>query len=243
MRSWILAAALPWLYSSALMAQGNYEVQVYASELVPQGITMMEMHSNFTAKGSRFEEDGVLPTQHQEHQTLEVTHGFSEWFETGFYLFSSIQSHHGWNFVGSHIRPRIAVPSRYHLPVGLSLSTEFGYQRAIYSRDTWTWEIRPIVDKQMGRFYWSVNPTFEKSFHGPEQKHGYVFEPNVKLSYGITKMVAGGVEYYGAVGPLQNLIPLHDQEHAILPAVDVDFGPRWEFNFGVGIGVTHNTDH
>ena len=27
------------------------------------------------------------------------------------------------------------------------------------------------------------------------------------------------------------------------PAVDIDFGKRWEFNFGVGIGVTQATDH
>jgi hypothetical protein len=25
--------------------------------------------------------------------------------------------------------------------------------------------------------------------------------------------------------------------------LDVDFGPNWEFNFGVGIGVTQATDH
>ena len=36
-------------------------------------------------------------------------------------------------WVGTHIRPRVAVPERYHLPVGISLSTEIGYQRAIFS--------------------------------------------------------------------------------------------------------------
>jgi hypothetical protein len=225
-----------------VFAQGNYEVQVYGSELVPKGATMFEMHSNFTALGSKYLEDGVLPTQHQQHETLEVTHGFNEWFETGFYLFSSLQDSEGWKFVGTHIRPRIAVPSRYHLPVGLSLSTEFGYQRTLYSKDTWTWEIRPIVDKQMGKLYWSVNPTFAKSFHGPSEADGYTFEPNVKFSYSVTKKLAGGLEYYGAMGNWKNPEPLHDQEHMFVPAIDVDFGPRWEFNFGVGLGVTHNTD-
>jgi hypothetical protein len=28
-----------------------------------------------------------------------------------------------------------------------------------------------------------------------------------------------------------------------VPAVDLDFGPNWEFNFGVGIGATQATDH
>jgi len=32
--------------------------------------------------------------------------------------------------------------------VGLSLSTEIGYQQRSFSTDTWTVEIRPILDKQ-----------------------------------------------------------------------------------------------
>jgi hypothetical protein len=28
-----------------------------------------------------------------------------------------------------------------------------------------------------------------------------------------------------------------------IPAVDIDFGKNWEFNFGVGVGVTQATDH
>ena len=37
--------------------------------------------------------------------------------------------------------------------------------------------------------------------------------------------------------------PVGGQMHLIIPAVDLDFGPKWEFNFGVGVGLTHSTDH
>jgi hypothetical protein len=30
---------------------------------------------------------------------------------------------------------------------------------------------------------------------------------------------------------------------AILPAIDLNFGDNWEFNIGVGVGVTRGTDH
>jgi hypothetical protein len=227
----------------ALRAQGSYEVQVYASELTPKGVTMVELHSNFTASGSTKTDDGTLPTNHQEHETLEITHGFNEWFETGFYQFTSIQPDGSWQWVGTHIRPRISVPERYKLPVGLSISNEFGYQRARFSADTWTWEIRPIVDKKIGGFYMAFNPTFDKSFHGPSQKAGYEFSPNVKFSYDVTKKVALGMEYYGAYGPVTGFDPLRDQQQQFIPAVDIDFGKNWEFNFGVGVGVTQATDH
>ena len=69
-------------------AQGNYEVQVYGSDLIPKGVTMVELHSNFTASGTKGTVDGVLPTNHALHETLEITHGWNEWFETGLYQFT-----------------------------------------------------------------------------------------------------------------------------------------------------------
>jgi hypothetical protein len=232
--------------SAALRAQGNFEVQVYGSELVPKNATMVELHSNFTVNGEKQTINGVLPTNHAQHETLEITHGFSEWFECGFYIFTSIQTYGpetGWMYVGSHIRPRFGVPEKYHLPVGLSISNEIGYQRPNFSLDTWTWEIRPIVDKKIDKWYFAFNPTFELSLHGPESTRGPEFSPNFKFSYDVTKKVAAGIEYYGAYGPLTGFDPLRQQQQQIVPAVDVDFGKRWEFNFGVGVGVTQSTDH
>ncbi len=225
-----------------LQGQGNYEVQVYGSELVAKNATMVEMHSNFTARGTK-DGDGMLGTNHAEHQTLEITHGFNEWFECGFYQFTSIQPDGSWKWVGTHIRPRIAIPKKYKLPVGLSLSTEFGYQRPIFDDDTWTWEIRPIIDKEIGKWYFSFNPTFEKSFHGPGQQAGVSFTPNAKGSYQVMKVVAVGLEYYGDVGPVRSVSRFREQGQMFLPALDFDFGKRWEFNFGVGVGVTQATDH
>jgi hypothetical protein len=222
--------------------QGNYEVQVYGSELVPKGSTMVELHSNVTVRGTKQVIGGVLPTEHAVHETLEVTHGFSEWFETGFYQFTSHQPGLGWFWVGTHIRPRFSVPARYRLPVGLSLSNEIGYQRPNFSPDTWTWEMRPIIDKQMGRWYASFNPTLDRSFHGPSAGRGVGFSPNFRVSYDLSRRVAAGLEYYGSVGPVFTWDPLREQEQMILPAIDLNLGPRWEFNFGVGLGVTQSTD-
>jgi hypothetical protein len=231
------------LLCGAAFAQGNYEVQVYGSELVKPGSTMVELHSNFTVQGSKTTDDGTLPTNHQWHETVEITRGFNEWFETGFYIFTSHQPGGTFEWVGDHIRPRISVPEQYHLPVGLSLSNEIGYQRARFSADTWTWEIRPIVDKKLGPWYLSFNPTFDRSFHGPSVSQGFVFSPNFKWSYDVNKRISAGMEYYGSMGPVTGFDPLRNQEQQILPAIDLNLGDRWEFNFGVGVGVTQSTDH
>jgi hypothetical protein len=229
--------------ASGLRAQGNYEVQVYGSDLTPKGVTMVEIHSNFTASGSKGIVDGALPTNHAEHETLEITRGFNQWFECGFYQFTSIQADGSWKWVGTHIRPRVAIPESYHLPVGLSLSTEFGYQRPNFSPDTWTIELRPIIDKKIKKLYMSFNPTLEMSLHGPGKESNPDFSPNVKFSYDLMKKLAFGLEYYGAYGKLTSFDAARDTEQMFIPAVDIDFGANWEFNFGVGVGVTQATDH
>ena len=224
-------------------AQENYEIQVYGSDTVPRGVTMIELHNNFTVKGSKQTDDGTLPTHHAWHETIEITHGFNDWFETGFYLFTSARSGNGWDWVGSHIRPRVRAPDKWHWPVGVSISNEIGYQRRIYDANTWTWEIRPIVDKEFKRWYLAFNPTIERALKGPDIKRGFQFSPNVKVGYAFTKKISGGVEYYGGLGPIGHIDPLRDQQQQIFPSIDLNVSPDWEFNFGVGVGMTRSTDH
>jgi hypothetical protein len=233
------------LFATPTAAQGNgdYEIQVYGSDLVEPGHTMVELHSNFTFEGSKTVIDGVLPTNHQLHETIEITHGFNDWFETGFYIFTSEKSGDGIDWVGDHIRPRVRVPEKWHWPVNVSLSTEFGYQRHRFSDDTWTLEIRPIVDQKIGKWYWAINPTFDRSFHGPGVNDGVVFSPSFKFSYDFSPKIAGGLEYYGSVGPITGFDPVSQQQQQIVPAIDLNLAPQWEVNFGFGVGLTGGTDH
>jgi hypothetical protein len=240
-----LRVLLAFLFVGAgpLRAQDNYEIQVYGSDLVETGHTMVELHSNFTFGGTKTVEDGLYPTNHQLHETIEITHGFADWFETGFYIFTSSQNGYGMNWVGDHIRPRLAIPKKWNWPIGLSLSQEIGYQRRQFSVDTWTYELRPIIDKQIGRWYFDFNPTFDKSIHGETANQGFIFSPNVKISYDFTKKITGGVEYYGSLGPLTGFYPIPQQQQQIFPTIDLNVSAKWEINFGLGVGLTPSTPH
>jgi len=223
-------------------AQGNYEIQVYGSETVPPRTTMVELHSNFTADGHPAM-DGIAATNHAEHETVEITQGLTSWSELGFYIFTSEQSGLGAQWVGDHIRPRVRAPDSWHWPVGVSLSLEMGYQRALFSPDTWTLEIRPIVDKTLGNWYLAVNPVLDRTWHGPDVNLGLDFSPAAKVSYSLTKEVAGGLEYYADYGSITNIASLRNQQQQFFPVIDLNVSPKWEINFGVGVGPTAATDH
>ncbi len=242
-----IRAACTLLYLLAvpglLLAQDAYEIQVYPSETMPRGVTMFELHSNFTARGERNIVNGVAPSRHAVHETLEITHGFNEWFEIGFYTFTSTQPGEGPSFVGNHIRPRFRIPPSWHWPVGVSLSQEVGFQRRRFSEETWSWEIRPIVDNQVGRFYWSFNPTLGVPLaHDSGAAGGVSIEPNATVTFDVSRVVNLGIEYYGSLGTFRHIESGRNQSHAIYPVVNLDLSPDWEFNAGFGIGLTPATD-
>ena len=224
-------------------AQGNYEIQVYGADTVAPKNTMVELHSNYTVDGQHYTIDRVYPTNHQEHETIEITQGLNSWSEVGFYIFTSEQDGHGVQWVGDHIRPRVRVPDSWHWPIGVSLSTEVGYQRAVYSPDTWTWEIRPIIDKAVDRWYFAFNPALERTWHGPDVNQGFSFAPGVKVSYDFTRKVSAGFEYYADYGRLFRFDGVRQQQQQIFVVSDLNVSPKWEINFGVGLGPTAATDH
>jgi hypothetical protein len=250
-RNLLPLVALPALFLSSCEighAQDNYEIQVYGAETVKPKNTMVELHSNYTVKGSRavagspYTVDGTYPTNHAEHETIEITQGLTPWAELGFYIFTSVSDATGYQWVGDHLRPRVRAPESWKWPVGASISFEAGYQRARFSPDTWTLEIRPIVDKQVGPWYFAFNPTIDRSLHGPGQPQGLTFSPNVKVSYDFNKRITGGLEYYAAYGEVGNFDNLHNQQQQFFPSIDLNVSPKWEINFGVGLGPTAGTD-
>ena len=156
-------------------AQDNYEIQVYGSETVEKGKTMLEINSNYTLDGNKETGKVLLPTNHIIHETIEATHGFTPWFEIGFYLFNAIGNSNRTSYLGLHIRPRVSAPIAWHLPVGLTFSAEFGFQKKEYSANTSTLELRPIIDKKWKVFYIALNPVFGKSFKGFDESRGFIF--------------------------------------------------------------------
>lgn len=239
----LLSFAFVLFHAVPSLAQDNYEIQVYGSDTVAPRQTMVELHSNFTIDGSKTMMNGLFPTNHAFHETLEITQGITDCFELGYYNFTSARSGEGWDWVGTHLRPRVRVPESLKWPVGLSLSAEFGYQRRVYSLDTWTIEIRPIIDKEAGKWYLAFNPTLDRSLAGENKNKGFEFSPNFKVSYAVIPKMSVGLEYYGTLGPISQFDPLSEQQQQIFPTMDLNLSPNWEVNFGLGVGMTRSTDH
>ncbi len=248
------------LIAGTATAQNNYEIQVYPSETIAPKTLLTELHSNYTLEGSTTTQYGMAPTQGQEHETIELTQGLNDWSELGFYIFTAESSSSGVQWVGDHIRPRVRVPASWHWPVGLSLSNEIGYARPEFSNPTWSWQIMPIVDQTLGKWYWSVNTTMAWGIHPvtpllsytTQQRQTYyrdvspgglTFGPAATVTYQPNKYYNVGLEYYAYYGQFGEFVSLHNQQQQFFPVVNLFVSPKWEINVGAGWGATAGTDH
>jgi len=242
---WFAAAlALCALTARPAAAQDVFEIQVYPYETMEPGRTMFEFHTNFVPSGTKgIDEDGVYGNDHQFHETLEITHGWTKHFETGFYLETAYVPDVGYRFTGFHIRPRFNLPEYERFPFHFSLSLEYAWNQRGFDPNKQTLEIRPIFERAAGRLYVSINPDMSLAVKGPDAGNAPGFEPIGKIGWNFTKRVQAGAEYYSETGTIKHFEPLSDQHHILFGAADLDVSPDWEINFGVGRGLTGTSEH
>ena len=222
--------------------QDLFEIQVYPYDTVPPHNTMVEVHMNFFPSGTKQAAPGEFVNDNQFHLSLEVTHGLSKYFELAGYVITAYVPDAGPKFAGARIRPRFRLPAEWRLPFRVSVSTEVGFNKHQFEANTITLEIRPILERELGRWYLSFNPVIAKALRGPDAGHAPTFEPGVKVSYAVTKKIEPGVEYYADTGPITHFETPRDQHHLIFPTLDLNVSPDWELNFGVGRGLTGSSE-
>jgi len=224
-------------------AQDLFEIQVYPYDTVPPKQTMVELHTNYIPSGTSDTSEGLYANHHQFHATVEVTHGWTERFETGFYLETAYVPGVGYKFTGWHIRPRFRMPEFKSFPFQVSISLEYAFNQPGFDPNEQTLEIRPIFERERGRLYVSINPDMSLPTKGPDAGSAPGLEPIGKIGWAFAKPIAAGIEYYAETGTVKHFEPLSDQHHIVFGAADLDVSPDWEINFGVGRGLTGTSEH
>jgi len=105
-------------------------------------------------------------------------HGFERLVRNRLLHFTSLQKGQGFGtYVGSHIRPRVRIPPKWHWPVGVSLSNEIGCRAAATPRIPGPGKFVPSLISSSAAGTLSSTPLWTDSFHGPGVKQGVVSLP------------------------------------------------------------------
>ncbi len=237
-RKLAVASLMAVLGVGSVFAQDPFEIQIYEYETVPRGMWNLETHVNYVGRGTREFEGPVAPTQEQFHVTFELTHGITNHFEMAVYQVLAHRVGGGYEYVGWRLRPRVMLPRSWRLPVDISLSGEVGFPGQAYDENSATLEIRPIIEKKLGRWQLDFNPVAGRALRGPGTREGWDFEPGARIGYELNKQLDLSLEYYAGIGPFGSPLPGREQVHQFFPGGDLKLSENVVWNFGVGIGAT-----
>lgn len=217
-------------------AQDPFEIHVYEYEPMPLGAYSLEAHLNFDPQGTTEREGRLLPTRRQTHLTLEPTFGISKTFAVGFMFLNAWEPGYNPQFAGWRVLPHFYAPESWHLPFRLGLVSEFSFQSGRYEENTRRVEIRPILDRQLGRWQLVFNPVFERALHGPGTAHGWNFEP-AGLLRRKHKHFSPSVEYYGEIESITSRPHAQPEVHQIFVGGDWEADESFIINFGAGFDL------
>ena len=225
-------------FVSLIRAQDTFEIQVYEYDTVPKGMWNLETHINYVGQGTKTYEGTVAPTNNQFHLTYELTRGITDYFEmAGYLVLAHRPGSDALEYVAWRARPRVRLPKSWHLPVDISMSGEVGFPRKAYEEASTTLELRPIVEKIVGKWQFDVNPTVGRALRGLGPKD-WDFEPGVRVAYAASKFFEPSLEYYGATGPVFGPLPRSEQAHLFYPGCDLHFSENVVWNLGIGVAAT-----
>jgi hypothetical protein len=215
-----------------------FEIQVYDGTANKPGAFGLELHLNRFATGWVNAIPPELPLRGQFHLTLEPSFGIFPWWEMGAYLQTTLRADRHYDFAGVKLRSKFVALSTFHPHLRLGLNLELSYLPAAYDRDQWGMELRPIVGWADEHWLFVANPIMDLGLAGQSLRNGPTFEPAAKIARSFAELLAVGVEYYGALGPIARPLPIGEQIHEIFAVIDLEALPAVELELGLGGGVT-----
>lgn len=227
----------------------RFEIQVYEGDINAPGQAGLEVHANYTIRGTRTPEyPGQVPPHHVGRLTLEPSLGVLEWLEVGAYLQFLAAPGGDQRFGGWKGRVKLIVPERLTGAFVLGLNLELARVPSAVEEDRWGNEFRPIVAWKGGRWRAVLNPIFGWALAGPDKLRPDL-EPCGKVAFDTRLGFSIGAEYYTGLGLVNDVLPADEQEHLLFAVVDLvprtpapagspgaDAG--WELNVGLGGALT-----
>jgi len=225
-----------------------WEFEVYPYSTTPRGMAEFETGNSVVVNGHDVGGEGtakgIFRSQGMWYNSYEITFGLTDRIEAALYLTLAEPSGHGLEWAGNKFRLRGRLFEQGTLPVDIGWYLELeSHKTPQFDDAVRELEFRPILEKDIGRFSIMVNPKLEKVLAGAGHNQGVEFGYVAALHYRWTRHLSPGLEFYGGTGLINHADPIGEQQHYVFPVVWGELPHGLEYNFGVGFGLTHGSDH
>lgn len=224
-----------------------WEFEVYPYGTARRGVIEWETNNAVILKGHQQggtgTATGTFPSQSMWYNQYQVTYGVTDRIEAAVYLLMARPGGQGYGYAGAKFRLRGRLFDAGVLPVDLGWYAELGWHKTPQLGDADVeLELRPILEKDVGRFSLVAEPKFEKVLKGVDADEGFEFGYAAGLHYRWMDPLSFGVELYGGMGLIGDAEPLAEQQHYLVPVLwgELPFGI--EYSVGPGFGLTRGSD-
>jgi len=220
------------------LAVDAFEIQVYDGTANQSGAPGLELHLNRIFDGVKTADPPELPPHHQTHLTLEPSVGVTPFLELGGYFQTAVRADGSFDYAGTKLRSKFVTPEGSLGSHRLGVNLEVSLLPERYDRNHWGTEVRPIVAWENERWLFAVNPIIDVPLGVPSARDGPTFEPAAMVKVKIAQVIAIGLEYYAAFGPLAKPSAPSDELHYLYEVLDILALLHFELNAGLGEGLT-----
>ena len=226
--------------ASAARAQDPFEIEVYGHQTEAKGEMDLETHLNWVASGTRQADGTVAATHNQAHVAFELTGGLTRHWEVTAYALAAYRPGAGFEYAGWRMRTRVAAPEHWNLPVDLGFAAELEFTRPAYDENASALELRPIVEKRIGRLGLTFNPVIERGLRAQGGGAGgeWELEPSARIGFAVGPRADISLEYYGKAPMPGEVLPADERVAQFFPGLDLRLSEDVEVNVGVGFGAT-----
>ncbi len=244
----LMTALTVCLLASPVFAQVNpFEFEVYPYATLEAGNVELHSLNSFVPKGHHEgpngTSDGLYPSDSMFRTTLELSYGLTDKVETGAYLNLVHPNADSFQYAGSLYRLEGSLFEAGEMPVDIGWYVELEWWRTPQiAKDQVALDLRPIIQKNLGRLSVILNPIFDKALAGHGKNQGFEFGYANKIAWQLTSHLSTGLEFYGGAGLIDDTDPLYAQQHYIFPVVDVELPGGIGANIGAGFGLTRGSD-
>jgi hypothetical protein len=225
-----------------------WELEVYPYATEGRGIAEFETGNAVVAKGHAHSGNGTsggtFPSEGMWYNQFELDYGLTNRTEADVMLDLAQPSGHGYWYAGSKYSLRGKMFDEGELPVDLGWYAELEWRKTPqFDSNELQLDLRPIIEKDLGRLSIVLNPKFEKAiFLGPNKNKGFEFGYAAGLYFDWLRDLSPGVEFYGGIGFIDDSEPLKRQQHYIFPLLRGELPNGIDYNVGPGFGLTPGSD-
>ena len=213
------------IFSSSCFS-APYELTVYSDDLPEKGETEVEL----TMSLAKPRPDDDVPKGKISQVLAEYSYGVASGWAVGIEL-PGVNANHSSKLEGLKGEIQFVAP---HEKNGWywGARCDIGYESSVYETKGGNGaDINPIIGYRWSSWHLVANPSLEIPLSGESKRT--VFMPAAKLTKTLDSANTLGIEYFGNLGPMSNLLPQSKRDEMVYLVWDIKFDNKL-LNLGIG---------